>query len=228
MTCGAAPATMTRSSHRDKDLDVTRNTLAPVVSLHHLVRRSTYTDLTPMATVLAAAFHDDPVVSWLVPDEGRRRADLAALMRVFAARFQPHGENCVTETVTGAALWLPPGAAFTAEDDARFETALVAAAGQDLERAGQLTAVMEGAHPTDPHHYLMLLGVEPDQQGTGIGSALLRAVLDIADAAGEPAYLEATSPRNRALYERHGFEVTRELRCADCPPLWAMWRDPRP
>lgn len=207
---------------------MTRNTLAPDVSLHHLVRRSTYTDLTPMATVLAAAFHDDPVVSWLVPDEGRRRADLAALMLVFAARVQPHGENCVNETATGAALWLPPRATFTAEDDARFETALVAAAGQDVERAGQLTAVMEEAHPTDPHHYLMLLGVVPDQQGTGIGSALLRAVLDIADAAGEPAYLEATSPLNRALYERHGFEVTRELRCADCPPLWAMWRDPRP
>jgi ribosomal protein S18 acetylase RimI-like enzyme len=205
---------------------VTRNTLAPVVSLHHLVRRTTYTDLTPMADVLAAAFHDDPVVSWLVPDEARRRADLPAMMRVFAARFQPHGENCLNETATGAAVWLPPEATFTPEDDARFETALVAAAGDDIERAGELMAVMESAHPTDPHHYLMLLGVVPDQQGTGIGSALLRAVLDIADAAGEPAYLEATSPRNRALYERHGFEVTRELRCADCPPLWAMWRDP--
>jgi GNAT superfamily N-acetyltransferase len=205
---------------------VTRNTLAPVVSLHHLVRRTTYTDLTPMADVLAAAFHDDPVVSWLVPDEARRRADLPAMMRVFAARFQPHGENCLNETATGAAVWLPPEATFTPEDDARFETALVAAAGDDIEGAGELMAVMESAHPTDPHHYLMLLGVVPDQQGTGIGSALLRAVLDIADAAGEPAYLEATSPRNRALYERHGFEVTRELRCADCPPLWAMWRDP--
>jgi ribosomal protein S18 acetylase RimI-like enzyme len=205
---------------------VTRNTLAPVVSLHHLVRRTTYTDLTPMAHVLAEAFHDDPVVSWLVPDEGRRRADLPAMMLVFAARFQPHGENCLNETGTGAAVWLPPEATFTPEDDARFETALVAAAGDDIERAGELMAVMESAHPTDPHHYLMLLGVVPDQQGTGIGSALLRAVLDIADAAGEPAYLEATSPQNRALYERHGFEVTRELRGGDCPPLWAMWRDP--
>ena len=109
---------------------MTRNTLAPVVSLHHLVRRSSYTDLTSMADVLAAAFHDDPVVSWLVPDEGRRRADLPAMMRVFAARFQPHGENCVNETGTGAAVWLPPEATFTPEDDARFETALVARRGR--------------------------------------------------------------------------------------------------
>ena len=60
-----------------------------------------------------------------------------------------------------------------------------------------------------------------------IGSALLHEVLDRADREHLPAYLEATSPRNRALYERHGFEVTGELRCADCPPLWAMWRAPR-
>ena len=205
---------------------MTRNTLAPAVSLHHLVRRSGYADLTPMATVLAAAFHDDPVVSWIVPDEVRRRRDLPSLMRVFAARFQPHGENCVNETASGAAVWLPPGATFTPEDDGRFETALVAAAGPDVERAGQVAEAMEAVHPSDPHHYLMLLGVVPAQQGTGVGSALLRAVLDIADATGEPAYLEATTPQNRALYERHGFEVTRELRVADCPPLWAMWRDP--
>ena len=164
-----------------------------------------------------------------MPDDAVRRRDLAGMLQhASAARFQPYGENCVNETATGAALWLPPGATFTPEDDARFETALATAAGEDVERVGQLGEVMDAAHPTDPHHYLMLLGVTPDHQGTGVGSSLLRAVLDIADAADEPAYLEATSPRNRALYERHGFEVTRELRCADCPPLWAMWRDPRP
>jgi hypothetical protein len=53
-----------------------------------------------------------------------------------------------------------------------------------------------------------------------------RRRLDVADRRGEPAYLEATSPRNRALYERHGFEVVDELRTGDCPPLWGMWRKP--
>ena len=139
-------------------------------------------------------------------------------MRVFAARFQPHGENCVNETASGAAVWLPPGATFTPEDDARFETALVTAAAP-TSSAPVSSPRRWAVHPSDPHHYLMLLGVVPARQGTGVGSALLRAVLDIADAAGEPAYLEATTPQNRALYERHGFEVTRELRAADCPPV---------
>jgi hypothetical protein len=53
-------------------------------------------------------------------------------------------------------------------------------------------------------------------------------MLSRCDEQGLPAYLEASSPRNRALYERHGFEVTEELKLPRSgPPLWLMWREPR-
>jgi GNAT superfamily N-acetyltransferase len=204
----------------------TRQPLAPNPSLHHLARKSAGTDLPTMGTVLAAAFHDDPVVTWIVPGDQRRRTDLPAMMQLLASRFQPHGENRVNDTGTAAAVWAPPGASFSTEDDERFETALEAVAGDDIARTGELMELLDRNHPHDLHYFLMLLGVRPDQQGTGVGSALLRTLLDQADRDGHPAYLEATSPRNRALYARHGFEVTRELRCSDCPPLWAMWREP--
>ena len=43
-----------------------------------------------------------------------------------------------------------------------------------------------------------------------------------------PAYHEATSPRNRALYERHGYVNQGEFQLpAGGPTLWRMWRDPR-
>ena len=42
------------------------------------------------------------------------------------------------------------------------------------------------------------------------------------------AYHEATTPRNRALYERHGYVHQGEFVLPDGgPPLWRMWRDPR-
>ena len=42
------------------------------------------------------------------------------------------------------------------------------------------------------------------------------------------AYLEASSPRNRDLYKRHGFEVVDVVElAADGPVHWLMWREPR-
>ena len=84
------------------------------------------------------------------------------------------------------------------------------------------------AHPTEPHYYLAVLGTEPEFQGRGIGSALLRPVLDICDRDEIPAYLESSKERNIAFYARHGFRVTREVTLPKGPPVWLMWRDPRP
>ena len=191
------------------------------------VRRATTADIGAAGYVLAAAFHDDPTYSWLVPDADRRRGILPAIMELLAEHAQPHGENRVNESGTGAALWLPPEPARSPESEERLGAGLAALAGRDIGRWGQLMEALEAGRPTEPHYHLMLLGVIPDRQGAGIGSALLHEVLDRADREHVPAYLEATSPRNRALYERRGFVVSRELRCADCPPLWAMWRTPR-
>jgi GNAT superfamily N-acetyltransferase len=200
--------------------------LAPSPSLHHIVRPSRGDDVPSIGALLAAACQDDPVVSWILPDDQGRRALLPTLMQLLTARFQPQCANQVNETRTAAAVWAPPGAVFTHEDDHWFDEELAAVVGDAAARAGELMAVLDAHDPRDPHHHLMLLGVAPAHQGAGIGSALLRAVLDRADRAGEGAYTVATTPRIRTFHERHGFEVTRELHCADSPPLWAMWRDP--
>ena len=55
----------------------------------------------------------------------------------------------------------------------------------------------------------------------------MRPVLERADADGMPAYLEATTLRSRALYERHGFRLLDVVHMPDDgPPMWRMWREP--
>ena len=99
--------------------------------------------------------------------------------------------------------------------------------GRGLARAQRGLAVMEEGHPRTAHYYLDSLGVVPEWQGRGIGSALLAPVLERCDAERMPAYLNAGSARSRDLYARHGFEVTEEFRLPDGgPPLWRMWREP--
>ena len=67
----------------------------------------------------------------------------------------------------------------------------------------------------------------PTKQGHGHGSALLAHALDRCDQDHLPAYLEASSPRNKALYERHGFEEIGVIQAGSSPPMWPMVRPAR-
>jgi GNAT superfamily N-acetyltransferase len=69
------------------------------------------------------------------------------------------------------------------------------------------------------------MAVHPAHQRHGIGSALLAAHHATLDAAGLPAYLEASGNRSRALYLRHGYTDTGPpVQLSGGPALYPMWR----
>jgi GNAT superfamily N-acetyltransferase len=191
-------------------------------------RRSTAADLPVLTSTIADAFHDDPTMRWIVPDEERRRALGPAMFRPLVEGIQRLGASWLTDDGAGAALWIPPGHVVPAPEEAEaFEQAVAEVlAPAELERLGALIAVMDANLPTEPHAHLNLLGTRPSRQGEGIGSALLDAVLPRFDEEGVAAYLEATTDRNRRLYERHGFVHWNDIRPAGGPPLRRMWRAP--
>ncbi|GEL19866.1 GNAT family N-acetyltransferase [Pseudonocardia asaccharolytica] len=187
------------------------------------VRPADPADVATIADVLSAAFFDDPVFRWMFPDPTRRARALPPSFALFARAYQPLGASHVSPA-GGAALWAPPGVeAFPDEEELAADIGAIA--GPDAGRVFIVLELLGERHPADPAHYLNLLGVRPDRQGHGIGSSLLRAATRRCDEAGEPAYLEATSERNRALYERHGFVVVGEIALPDGPSLWPMWRE---
>ena len=99
------------------------------------------------------------------------------------------------------------------------------------ERKGAMFSIfeqMDALYPQEAHWHLPLIGVDPVHQGKGIGSALLSVVLNVCDSQKVSAYLEATSPRNVPLYERHGFEAVGSIQAADSPQIIPMLRKPRP
>jgi ribosomal protein S18 acetylase RimI-like enzyme len=192
------------------------------------MRRGTPEETGRLAAVLAAAFHDDPVWRWLLPDDRTRRR---RLFRFFAIELRsaafPHGDVHTTHDHAGAVLairpdeWRMPAGAML-----RWGPAYTRAFGPRLPHAFAMLTLLERHHPPEPHVYIAYAGVAPDRQGQGLGTALLRPALDQADAAGLPAYLEASSPDNARLYERLGFEGTQEIRLGSSPPLRLMWREP--
>ena len=77
----------------------------------------------------------------------------------------------------------------------------------------------EHRDPDRPHAHFGPFGVEPELQGNGIGSVVLREYTSRLDAAGEDSYLETEKPQNVALYQRFGFEVIEENELLGRPQL---------
>lgn len=183
---------------------------------------------------LARAFFDYNLMVYAAPDPVRRRAGVAALYGALLWDCFRWGEVNVTRGGTGVACWLPP-------ERARITLGRQIRAGmlrlpfrfglrafRRLLPYDAITQKLHHEHAPMPHWYLSAIGVEPEHQGQGIGSALMQPMIARADHERLACYLETHREENVRLYERHGFEVVER---ADVPghsvPVWAMLRKPR-
>jgi ribosomal protein S18 acetylase RimI-like enzyme len=186
-------------------------------------------DPEALATLLSDAFADDPVLNWLIPHRPLYQAFFRLIIRdVYLPRGIIHRES----EGRGAALWLPPGELF--EVPPRLEmlgmlAQLVLRHGPaPLWRMQRQGAIFSRHHPRQPHFYLQFIGCRRRDQGRGVGAALLKQGLRLCDDHRMPAYLESSHQRNLPLYQRHGFEIVKQVQLPDSGPTsWFMWREPR-
>lgn len=197
------------------------------------VRPATKADVRALSEVLGRAFHDDPVSTWLQPNE---RARAVGQPRVFAAMTRYHHlagggvqVACDGATMGAAALWDPPDRwKEPRRSQWAMTPAMIRALGTRALAGRTLTELMKQQHPEEPHWYLAVIGSDTSVRGQGFGQALMRSGLDRCDAQHAPAYLESSKAANVPYYERFGFEVTGEIVVPDGgPTLWKMWRHPR-
>jgi GNAT superfamily N-acetyltransferase len=185
-----------------------------------------------LGDVLARAFSDDPGFCHVLPDERDRTERLRIFFETeLRSVALPRGYVWTTEELAGAAVWGPPdGWRVPLTSSLRDGPAMLRAFGRRLPLALWSRLRMDARHPRrPPHWYLAVLGVDPERQGRGLGSLLMHPAFMEMDDDGLPAYLETSTPRARALYERHGFAVTGELNVPmGGPPIWLMWREAQP
>jgi ribosomal protein S18 acetylase RimI-like enzyme len=182
------------------------------------------------SAVLSRAFVDDPAWVWLLPDRARRERTLPWLFRV---GFEVTDADVwtTTERVRGCARWLPPGrppmrvgptlrALVATPLRLRDATGRFLAYGRSVENLRAKVA-------PGPHWYLAGIGVDPPEQGRGVGAALLRPGLDGAERERLPCVLLTNNEANLPFYRAHGFETVREGETpAGGPHAWAMVRNP--
>jgi GNAT superfamily N-acetyltransferase len=203
-------------------------TTASIVSL---TRRQT----RDASETLARAFDDSPIFRHLVPGDRARGSILRSFFTAAIRDALPFGDVYAAvdgARVLGASVWLEPGryppSGWRQLRQLTGTFKLGPLAPRSIAPSLRYLRVGEQVHPKEPHWYLAILGVEPGEQGRGLGGALLRGVLERADRDGVPAYLETDKERNLAYYSRFRFTLRDTLHPdgPDAPPEWTMWRDP--
>ncbi|RKT82675.1 Acetyltransferase (GNAT) family protein [Saccharopolyspora antimicrobica] len=192
-----------------------------------LVRTAEPSELDRIAPAYAAAFADEAVVDWVMPDT--TGVDLAEFFRPSVSSALHEEEVLVAEhldgTIAGLSIWSETMSATRL----RSAAAEIANATEPaLQRTATVLGLIAGHHPEKPHLYLSAMAVVPEFRGSGAGTAMLRHRLAAADADRLPAYLEASTQRSTHLYARHGFRPVGtpiELP-GNGPRLQPMWRDP--
>jgi GNAT superfamily N-acetyltransferase len=189
------------------------------------------TDGGQVAELLATAFAEDPILCWLLGDRNAQEARRKLFEQTLHI-FMRDGLVEITEDGGSAAVWGLPhpvkrNRILRAIDAARMAlVTLVATGGATSNRAVRLAETLRSHHPQGPHFYLAAIGTLPEARGKGGASGLLATRLEVCDREGVEAYLESSSANNLPLYERHGFEILRQINVGDSPPLWLMTRPP--
>jgi ribosomal protein S18 acetylase RimI-like enzyme len=195
-------------------------------------RIATKHDTPHLAKLFAAAFVNDPVMSWVARPGPQRQDGLERFFTwVLEARAIPFENVWMTEDASACAAWLPPDAPASPGgllEQIRLLPMFIRLCGFSRLLHGQAMAdAMEKNHPHARHYYLAFIAVAPQFQGMGLGSALMDGTLKRIDDARLPAYLENSNPKNTRLYERCGFVTRKNIAPKAAPPLTAMWRPAR-
>lgn len=188
-------------------------------------------DVATAGPALARALADDPGWLHVFPDDAHRLARMATMLTLATGRiFLRGGASWAIgdQGAAGAALWDAPGAhdipALTA---LRLIPRLAWLIGRRTPAALGVFRQMERRHPTEPHYYLAVLGIDPSHQGRGLGPRLLAPVLERCDDQRILAWLESTNPKNHSFYLRSGFEIADRHDIADGPTITFFARRPR-
>ena len=181
--------------------------------------------------VLGRAFAADPLWTAVLTDSERRPDILVSMFTALTKATAVQGRAERTPDLGGVALWHPPGKDIGLWAMVRSGLALprfVMGLKQDRKRTIEALRQIGGRKKVlmpEPHWYVSAIGVQPERQGQGVGTALMQHAITRADGDGVPIYLETESESNVAFYRKLGFAVIEEIEVGAAKvPIWLMSR----
>ncbi len=190
----------------------------------------------PASKILAKTFENDPLIIDWFPDATKRVEQNYHLMKNSIRYYMRFGEVYTTSPkLEGIALWQleypkeeqldKPRSLFA--NWLRFR--VVVALGEALEKVDSMyDCMISTQYELVPslHWYFFTLGVDPNFQGKGFASSLIRPMLARIDEEQLQCYLETSNEKNVAIYQHFGFKVLKKYQIPGSNVInWSMLRE---
>lgn len=191
-------------------------------------------DLKKASKVVAASFYDYPEFIFYFPDPNKRTRNLSWYLGNVLRCALRYGDVYTNPELSGVIFTLPPGHTKISMWEyiqngfalSPFKLGLY-----NYKRSMECEDALGTTHEKNmngrPHVYLWGLAIDPSQKRTGVGTALLKSVLEKADSDKMPVYLETHDERNVEYYRRTGFNLILKTKVPHYDlPFWCMVREP--
>lgn len=170
------------------------------------MRRATQNDREKVVTILLEAFKKNKSVNYIA---GKQEKKIRYLMEYSFDNCMDTGEIFISDDGEACAM-------IQFQDRKKFswkstyldiQLILKTIGLGNIPKALARESFIKKHYPSEPFTYLWFIGVNPERQGNGFGTAVLKHVLDYSRTLDRPVYLETSTERNLPWYQKHGMEI---------------------
>lgn len=177
------------------------------------MKKAAYGDKSLVKNILSKSFDNNQSVNYIAQQDELREKRIAALMDYSFEICFNYGDVYLSDDNKACALVLYPDRKKTTFKSVLEDIKLMlnCIGLSNIGKAMKREAAIKKIQPNTPMYYLWFIGVDPESQGTGIGSRLMNEVIEDSRAQSRPFFLETSTERNLPWYKKFGFDIYSDL-----------------
>lgn len=177
------------------------------------MKKAAYGDKALVKNILSKSFDKNQSVNYIAQQDELREKRIAALMDYSFEICYTYGDVYLSDDNKSCALVLYPDRKKTTFKSVLEDIKLLfnCIGVSNIGKAMKREAAIKKIQPNTPMYYLWFIGVDPESQGTGIGTKLMNEVIEDSRAKSRPIFLETSTQRNLPWYKKFGFEIYSDL-----------------
>lgn len=174
--------------------------------------KATDRDKQLILEILTASFDANQSVNYIIRQDNKRNKRIRALMDYSFETCRRFGDVFISSDKNACALIVYPDKRKTTFQSISLDLKLIfqCVGFKNIKKTIRRESLIKKVQPKEAMAYLWFIGVNPTEQGKGVGSSLLAEILENSRIKNMPVYLETSTLSNLPWYKKFGFVVYHE------------------